>query len=213
MTVFDFVVFAVIILFVLLGMLRGFLGELFSLIVWILSASFTAMLQSPVNNLTSKSISNPIISNSISAFIIFTIVVIGLSMVSKKLEAKIKTQIPRSINVNLGMSFGFIKAFLINSLVFLTIISVTGNTEDLGTKSGPKWLKDSITYRPLSFGGYILLPLYNSMSGDLNKQFEQEKIVGEMVEKIEDKKEDNEKEVGYKDRQRDELNHLIEVVE
>ncbi|GMO56166.1 MAG: hypothetical protein Ta2D_00600 [Rickettsiales bacterium] len=213
LTFFDISILSIIGLFLVLGMLRGFLDELFSLFNWLFSALFTALLRPLLNNLVAKSISNPLISNIVSAIIIFVIVIIGFSMLTKALEEKIKTKIPKSINFNLGMGFGFIKGFLIGSLVFLTVLSVYGDTEDLATKSGPEWLQNSITYRPLSFGGYILLPLYNSMSGNINKQLEQEKVINAMIKEVEEPDKKGDEETGYKEKQREELNHLIDIVE
>jgi membrane protein required for colicin V production len=193
-------------------MFRGLLSEIFSLVDILLSSLITVPLKKPLNDYFIRKEMGEILSNIASSLIVFIFVIIILSIISKKLQNKIEMCIPKSININLGMAFGFIKGFLLSSLIFITILSVSGDTEDLSIKSGPKWLQDSLTYRPLSFGGWLLLPLFNSMTGDLNKQMEQQKAIDKIIEDVEYKNEELD-DVGYKKEQRDKLEHLIDVIE
>lgn len=171
LTVFDYLIFGIMIFFMLLGLLRGFIRELSSLINWIGSGLLTVLLRPIINTLMSSKISNPVISNMISSTVIFIITIIGLSILTSHLAKIINTKFPSSINITLGLAFGFTKGFLISSFIFATILNLFGDTDNLSLKSGPKWLQDSQTYRPLSFGAYVILPFTDSILGQIKEKY------------------------------------------
>lgn len=171
LTLFDYLVFAIMIFFTFLGLLRGFIRELSSLANWIGSGLLTVLLRPIVNDLVSNKISNSVASNVVSSIIVFVIAIIGLSILTSNIARAINTKFPSSINITLGLAFGFTKGFLICSLTFATILNLFGSTDDLSSKSGPKWLQASQTYRPLSFGAYIILPFADSILGQIKEKY------------------------------------------
>lgn len=240
LTVFDYLVFAIMIFFVFLGLVRGFIRELFSLINWIGSGFLTVLLRPYLNNIIAQKISNTIISNVVSSVLIFIIVIIGFSIILSNVARLINTKFPQSINITLGIAFGFTKGFLICSLIFASIINLFGNSSDLSSKSGPKWLQDSQTYRALSFGGYMILPFADSIFGQIKEKYSTPKNntektensepnnidnlrkfdkqgfnnVNDLIDKTEktqDRKQNND-DGGYKKDQIEKLNHLLDVI-
>lgn len=227
------------IFFVFLGLVRGFIRELFSLINWVGSGFLTVLLRPYLNDFVSQKISNSIVSNIVSSVLIFIIVIICFSIILSNIARLINTKFPQSINITLGIAFGFTKGFLICSLIFASIINLFGNSSDLSSKSGPKWLQDSQTYRVLSFGGYMILPFADSILGQIKERYSipqqnEEKTessesnnidnlrkfdkkdfnsINDLINKKEEtpKKEEN-SDGGYKKDQIEKLNHLLDII-
>lgn len=227
LTIFDYTVLGIMVFFTLLGLVRGFIQELSSLVNWIGSGLLTVLLREPINNLIDGKISNPIVSNMVSSITIFVIAIIGFSILTSSVAKTINTKFPSSINITLGLAFGFTKGFLICSLIFATILNLFGNTEDLSSKSGPEWFQKSETYRPLSLGAYMILPFADSILGRIKDKYNKNNIFHnnnnneekvdsvDKPEKSDDKDKINEKSKengGYKKEQLEKLNHLIEIL-
>lgn len=240
MTLFDYIVFGIIGFFTLLGLVRGFIRELSSILSWVGSAFLTVLLRPVFNEVISQKISNPMLSNAVSSFLVFVVAIVALSILISNIARSINAKFPSSINITLGMAFGFTKGFLISSLIFATVLSMFGDTDDLSSKSGPKWLQDSQTYRPLSFGAYLILPFANSMLGEIKQQYNTPKVeedetenfddkidtlrrykedvdtVNKILDKIDTKKDtdnqNSEESGGYKKEQMEKLNRLIDII-
>ena len=180
-----------------------------------------------MNKLISTKIAQPAMAQIVSSFIVFIICIIGLSMLTSAISGKINSKFPQSINITMGFAFGFLKGFLLCSLVFTTILTVFGETDDLSIKSGPAWLQKSQTYKPLSFGSYMILPFVDSAIGKFNKNTEidnnqntedtkiNKNNIDIFKEKINDstiKIEEIIDEGGYRKDQVDKMNHLLESI-
>ena len=205
------------------------------MINWIGSGFLTVLLRPYLNNFVAQKISNSIISNIVSSVLIFIIVIICFSIILSNIARLINTKFPQSINITLGIAFGFTKGFLICSLIFASIINLFGNSSDLSSKSGPKWLQDSQTYRVLSFGGYMILPFADSILGQIKEKYSipqqnEEKIensesnsidnskkesnsINYLIDKNEQApKKENNNDGGYKKDQIEKLNHLLDII-
>ena len=191
LTVFDYIVLSIMLFFTFVGLVRGFIRELASLINWVGSGVLTVLLRPLINDLVSHKISNPVVSNIVSSVLIFLIAIIGLSILTSSIAKAINTKFPTSINITLGIAFGFTKGFLICSLIFASIITLFGNSEEMSSKSGPKWLQESETYRPLSFGAYMILPFADSILGQIKEKYSPENEDKESDEKEEKSKDDS----------------------
>ena len=216
--------------FTLVGLARGLIRELASLVNWIGSGLLTVLLRPFINDLVSQKISNPVVSNIISSVFVFLIAIVGLSILTSSVAKAINTKFPTSINITLGLAFGFTKGFLISSLIFASIITLFGNSDEISKKSGPKWLQDSQTYRPLSFGAYMILPFADSMFGQIKEKYSVEQTdeddnedssnlrryddINTLIDKTEkEEKEGNNKDTGgYKKDQVDKLKHLVDIL-
>ncbi|MDD2839539.1 MAG: CvpA family protein [Rickettsiales bacterium] len=224
LTYFDYFIFLIMFFLTLLGLLRGLIRELFSLLTWIGSGTLIVALRPIITNLILQKISNPLIANAISSSLIFIIAIVGLSILASNLSKTITTKIPSSINMTLGIAFGFTKGFIISSLIFATIINIFDDGFNLKDKFGPGWLQKSATYRPLSFGAFLILPvvdpILNEMKGtysipseDLDKKVlnKNTKKETELIKIEDEKKSKKEKDEGYTKDQIDKLDHLIDL--
>lgn len=222
----DYLTLLIMLFFTLLGFVRGFIGELSSLISWVSASIITAIFQQSLSLVIYEKIHSYTISNFLGGGIIFVVSVIMISMLTTKISSKITTKFPYSINATLGIFFGFLKGFLISSLIFLVIMKLFVNDfDELKDSNKPKWLQNAKMYNMLSFGAYLLSPIndilldkmeqhYNNLEDqkhiqnvdDLRRYNEQNNL-NEEEQKKNNKKENNS---GYGKEQMEKLNYLIE---
>ena len=200
LTLFDYIIFFIIGFFSILGLARGFIGELSSLISWIGAILITMLLNPYLSTIIYAKLNSKIFSNFSSGGIIFATSIILLSIITSKIDQKITTKIPTSINITLGAFFGLIKGILISTIIFLIIVELFGNTEKLLGKKAPKWLQSSKTYKLLLFSAETISPFtdsffnkigenYNNMDDNIDKDKDskenKETVETEKIEKIE----------------------------
>lgn len=165
LTVFDYIIFFIILFFTILGLIRGFIGELTSLVSWCSAILITIKLNPIVSNLIYQKIQNSIFANLSSSGIIFIISIICISMILSRISEKVITKIPTSINLTLGTLIGIVKGILVSTIIFLIILELMIEKKDytdLSQKIGPQWLQNSKSYTMLSFGAYAISPFTNS---------------------------------------------------
>lgn len=165
LTIFDYIIFFIILFFTILGLIRGFIGELTSLVSWCSAILITIKLNPIVSNLIYHKIQNSIFANLSSSGIIFIISIICISMILSRISEKVITKIPTSINLTLGTLIGIVKGILVSTIIFLIILELMIEKKDytdLSQKIGPQWLQNSKSYTMLSFGAYAISPFTNS---------------------------------------------------
>ena len=165
LTVFDYIIFFIILFFTILGLIRGFVGELTSLISWCSAILITIKLNPIVSNLIYQKIQNSIFANLSSSGIIFVMSIILLSILLSRISEKIVAKMPTSINLTLGTLIGIVKGILVSTIIFLIILELMIEKKDytdLSQKIGPQWLQNSKSYTMLSFGAYAISPFTNS---------------------------------------------------
>lgn len=165
LTIFDYIIFFIILFFTILGLIRGFIGELTSLVSWCSAILITIKLNPIVSNLIYQKIQNSIFANLSSSGIIFIISIICISMILSRISEKVITKIPTSINLTLGTLIGIVKGILVSTIIFLIILELMIEKKDytdLSQKIGPQWLQNSKSYTMLSFGAYAISPFTNS---------------------------------------------------
>ena len=155
--------------FVILGTFRGLIKELASLLSWIVSIFFAILLRPCLNIVLAPKISNYIILNFISLFVIFTVFIILTSILFFYVSDLINKNIPLTLNLTFGCIFGLIKGFFISSLLCLTIISIYGDINDLSIKNKPHILQKSIFYNKFSLGIYLMSPIVKTIVNDIIK--------------------------------------------
>ena len=171
LTLFDYIIFFIIGFFSILGLARGFIGELSSLISWVGAILITMLLNPYLSAIIYAKLNSEVFSNLSSGGIIFTVSIILLSIITSRIDQKITTKIPTSINITLGAFFGLIKGILISTIIFLIIVELFGNTEKLLGKKAPKWLQSSKTYKLLLFSAETISPFTDSFFNTLGKNY------------------------------------------
>ena len=146
----------------IIGLIRGFLNELVSLLNWSGSFYLTSKIKPLIVPLLKEKIQIPFLLDIIVNAIVFVSLIITLSILNKFLASKIKKIIPTSTNNGLGFLFGFVKGVLLNCLIiaFLTIIYKNSIKQ-------PDWLYNSYFYNSNKGKNSIFINIINTILGDL----------------------------------------------
>lgn len=113
---FDIILVVVVAFFSIIGLIRGFLKELTSIITWFGSIYLTSILKPFAIKLLSSRIQFPFLLDLIANASVFVVLIIFFSICSKTIVEKIKSLLPYSINTSLGFLFGFVKGIMIIGL-------------------------------------------------------------------------------------------------
>lgn len=204
LTLFDYIIFFIIGFFSILGLARGLIGELSSLISWVGAVLLTMLLNPYLATFIYAKLQNPIFSNLSSGGIIFTVSIIILSILTSRIDQKITAKIPTSINITLGTFFGLIKGILISTIIFLIIVELFGDTKASLNKKAPKWLQISKTYKLLLFSAETISPFTESFFNKVGENYNNidinvDNIKDDVLKESQKIKEDKEKLDGKED--------------
>jgi len=223
LTIFDLTILGIIGFTTLIGLLRGFVKETFSIINLVL-ASIVAIYGEPLlSPIILKKINIPIVAELISNTFLFTTALIIISIAVSNIVKNLNKKIPKSINIPLGLFLGFIKGYLISVLIFVTVFTAFGGKDiDEDEEIGPEWFYSSRSYRPISLGIYIVEPLTDSMFKklgsttipNLNQKNLPNNLKEEDIQKILDTldKSTIEEDKGYNKNQTKKINQLMETI-
>ena len=174
LNIFDILVITIISLSTLFALFRGFVGTLLSLVGWVLSIYITYKFSPIIKTYLTAKISNPVIVSSLSwiGLLLFSLIFFGIfnSIVSGfvgKLHLTFLDKI-------LGGAFGFLRGFLLISVIYLiislSISSIYGTDEKDEARTGPNWLINAQTYNFVKTGKQLLLSFVGS---DFKKRIEE----------------------------------------
>ena len=158
----DYSLVSLIFILSLIGLIRGFLNELISLINWSGSFYLTSKIKPLIIPLLKEKIQIPFLLDIIVNSIVFVSLIITLSILNKYLASKIKKIVPTSTNNGLGFLFGLVKGVLLSSLIiaFLTVIYKNSTRQ-------PDWLYDSYIFNLNKNKNSIFINIINTILGDL----------------------------------------------
>ncbi|MES2366679.1 MAG: CvpA family protein [Pseudomonadota bacterium] len=119
MTGFDFVVIAIIVLSVLIGLMRGAVKEILSLAAWVLAFLAAKAFATTAAGIMPHFISNPAL-RYLAGFLLIFIVVMALAMLlSLLLSESLKALGLGPIDRILGVAFGFLRGVVIVTILVL----------------------------------------------------------------------------------------------
>ncbi|MFC1659201.1 CvpA family protein [Pseudomonadota bacterium] len=219
--IFDIIFLSLIGVFSLIGLLRGFVKETFSIINLILAALITVYTRPMITALLIEKVKIPIIADTISSAVVFTTTIVVISLITSNLSKAISELVPGYVNNPIGLLFGFLKAYLIMAIVVVTMFSVYEVDEwGNGEEKLPSIVLDARTYNFVKYGANLIRPLMDKTLE--RKMLEQEDAIGDILEDetIQEKGEEVGKKVirkkledkGYTDDQIDKMELLIDVV-
>ena len=160
---FDIFILFLFLFCAIIGLLRGFIKETFSILNWILSFYFLSLFKPIIKTHFSKLIKIPFLSDVIINTLSFIIILIVLSILSKYISNLIKKIMPCSLDITLGFVFGLVKAYIILFLITSTIEIVCNDKE-------PEILNKSV-FNGIFFSNDIVNDKIKILLGDfLNKK-------------------------------------------
>lgn len=140
---FDIFLSLLTLLFSLVGLVRGFLREMASVVNWFGAFYLTSLCKSPLVEILQRKITIPLLPDLIANVILFILFMIALSILTEYLAIRIRRVLPNSANSLLGFIFGILKGVLLLILFFSAVHLIYRNTE----KKEPKIIKNSLFYQ------------------------------------------------------------------
>lgn len=145
MTALDIVVMLMIGLAALLGVMRGFVTEILSLIAWVAGVAALRLFYEPGAALAA-SVTGTETGGAILAFVlIFLVTFIGFRMVARLLGERTRQSVVGPIDRALGLGFGAIKGLIGASLLFL-LVNLFFDVVWGRDEPKPDWLRSAKTY-------------------------------------------------------------------
>ena len=210
---FDIFIVVLFLFCTVIGLMRGFIRELFSLSNWVLSFYLLTLLKPFFLGYFSELIKIPFLADIILNISIFTIVLIVLSIISRYIAELIKKIMPYNLDMVLGFLFGAIKAYVI-------LILITSTIEVLYNGEEPEILNNSvfnkIFYRNESTNDKVKVLLGDFLSEkkheEKTKKIENNNENIDIIEKKLDNINDNEIINKNIDELNDKLESILEVL-
>lgn len=156
----------VILSFSLIGLIRGFLNEITSIINWFGAFYLTSITKPFLVVLLQKKITVPFLPDIVANIILFVMFIIILSISTNYVILSIKKILPASVNGIFGFIFGAFKGGLL-SILFLSSVNIIYKNTSPGEQ---KWLEKSVIYG-----------LYNNIGNENIFSKSIENILGDML--------------------------------
>ena len=132
-----------------LGLMRGFVTEVLSLMVWVFIVFALKFLHAPVTTMLTDMVGTSAGAAVLAFAVIAGAVYFGGRLVANMVGERTRTSILGPLDRALGFGFGALKGLILASLGFLLIVLVT-DTIGGGPNRRPAWITKSRTYPVLS---------------------------------------------------------------
>lgn len=132
-----------------LGVMRGFVTEVLSLMVWIFIVFGLKLLHGPVTSMLTGAVGTSTGAAVLAFAVIVGVIYFGGRLVATMIGERTRTSILGPLDRALGFGFGGLKGLVLASLGFLLIVLVT-DTIGGGPTRRPAWITGSRTYPVLS---------------------------------------------------------------
>jgi membrane protein required for colicin V production len=156
MTALDIVVILMIGLAALVGVMRGFVTEILSLIAWVAGVAALRLFYEPGAALAA-SVTGTETGGAILAFVlIFLVTFIAFRLVARTLGERTRQSIVGPIDRVLGLGFGAIKGLIGASLLFL-LVNLFFDVVWGAAEAKPEWLRSAKTYPLLKLSSQAIV--------------------------------------------------------
>lgn len=156
MTTLDIVVILMIGLAALLGVMRGFVTEILSLIAWVAGVAALRLFYEPGAALATG-VTGTETGGAILAFVlIFLVTFIAFRLVARTLGERTRQSIVGPIDRALGLGFGAIKGLIGASLLFL-LVNLFFDVVWGRDEPKPDWLRSAKTYPLLKLSSQAIV--------------------------------------------------------
>jgi membrane protein required for colicin V production len=128
-----------------MGVARGFVTEVLSLLAWLLVIFAVRMLHSPLSQALAGPVGTEAGAAVLALAVIGGVTYFGGRMIANSIGKRTRTGILGPLDRALGLGFGALKALILSSLVFLLVVLVI-DTMGGGPAYRPDWITQSRTY-------------------------------------------------------------------
>lgn len=167
----DITLTVVVVLFSFIGLVRGFLSELSSIVNWLGSFYLTAITKPLILPQIEKRISIPLLPDIIVNVVLFVLYIIILSALMNAVINVIKKILPKSANGFLGFTLGGLKGVLISMFVLTGMSMINKNSREK-----LKMLENSTLYGYYNKSKNMMFnSIIESLLGDFLKEIQKSK--------------------------------------
>ena len=139
-----------------LGFMRGFIGEVLSLLAWVAAIVALKFLQEPVSASLSGVVGTPAGAAVLSFALIFGVVFILGKLIAKRIGSATRKSVVGPIDRVLGAGFGALKGLIGATLLYLAA-NLVYDTIYGRTAPRPQWMASSRTYPLLHASGRAII--------------------------------------------------------
>ncbi len=143
LTVFDIIVLILVVIAAAAGLMRGFVGEIVSLLAWAAGIMAVRLFYTPAKAIAMQLVSTESGAAILALVVLFLGAFIIVRVVGGRVSQTTKTSLVGPVDRVLGLGFGAAKGVLAAALVFL-LVNLTFDTVDPGEPS-PEWLAKART--------------------------------------------------------------------
>lgn len=149
---FDYIILGILIISILLGFFKGFIGTSLSLIRFILSISVSVSYSSYATPIASRYVSNPDIASYLGFLLTFVIIFIIFSIFKYYITSMLDSIDKGGVDKVLGLCFGLVRGIAIICIIYVSIAGITGSiTNDMSKEKDiviektkmPIWVQSS----------------------------------------------------------------------
>ncbi len=188
------------------GFIRGFVNEIFTIIGWFAAVIATLFLTPVFRDFGRGFFDNKIIADLVTASVIF-IVTLGIcSLISYFTSQSLRESSLNAVDRSLGFGFGLIRAMILLGLAYV-MVAYVWEVDDR-----PSWITQAHTHPVLETAGSMMNAI---LPGDLDIQIREEdepsaldRVMAGEKEKIDLPKIENQK--GYSDEARDAIGDFFD---
>lgn len=129
----------------ILGLMRGFVTEVLSLMAWILVVLALKLFHTPLSTLFAGVVGTAAGAATLAFAIIAGVTWFGGRLVANAIGSRTRSSVLGPVDRALGFGFGALKGLILASLGFLLVVLVI-DTIGGGAKRRPAWITTSRTY-------------------------------------------------------------------
>ena len=121
----DLFIALTLVISALLSSSRGFASEMLGLGAWFVATTAGVYLMPVLEPVTSKYISNPVVSNIVSGAVSTILILVALTIVFNHVTEKIKKSSLNRLDHVLGFFFGFLRGLVILVLIYFFVMTLS----------------------------------------------------------------------------------------
>ena len=167
-----------------LGFMRGFIGEILSLLAWVAAIVALKVLQEPVSAGLGGVVGTPAGAAVLSFALIFGVVFILGKLVAKRIGSATRKSVVGPIDRVLGGGFGALKGLIGATLLYLAA-NLVYDTIYGRVAPRPQWMSSSKTYPLLHASGRAIIDFVETRRGrPLNSREDRDRVGNDLNDRI-----------------------------
>ena len=188
--------------------LRGFVHELLAITSWIGAAVATYFAFPLARPLAREWVASPLLADMASGIVIFLVVLVALSFASHLISRRIRNSSLGPLDRSLGLAFGVLRGGVLVCIAWMVLVWL------LPREDHPEWITEARSLPLVERGGAILATLLPERMREAipapSKADTDEQSFRTLL-KPTTKSDAPKEQPGYKDRERDAMQRLIEA--